>query len=75
MGHVAGVDRRAHVGAVALAHFKHAAEGQHPHRFAHGVAAHTDLGGEFGLDGDALPHPPLAAFEAFAHRAHGHVHQ
>ncbi|MNJ56385.1 hypothetical protein D3C77_519280 [compost metagenome] len=33
------VDIGAQVGAVALAHFDQAAEGEHAHRFTHGIAA------------------------------------
>ena len=65
----------AHVGAVALADFQHAGEGQHAHRFAHGVAAHAEQLGEFRLRRQALAERPMAGVDALADLLQGDVHQ
>ncbi|MCY1441163.1 hypothetical protein D9M71_574670 [compost metagenome] len=65
----------AHIGAVALAHFQHAGKGQHPHGFAHGVAADADELRQFGFRWQALAKGPGAVVDALADLLQGDIHQ
>ncbi len=69
------IDVQAQVTAIALANLDQAAEGQHAHGFAHGVAADAQLRGKLRFGGQALANGPGTGVDARAQLVQGLVDQ